>query len=69
LVLDLAVRWGHTKLIEYLLTLKWPFDTLKNSLKQAIERKNEAIIKMLKKAMAECKILNKKKFGCFSCFS
>ena len=65
-MLDVAVRWGHLKLVEYLLKLDWPAEYLKSGLKEALDGKNDTLIKMLKKAMIENKIKKKKK-AC-SCF-
>ena len=62
----MSVRWGHIKLVENLLKLEWSQDYLKNALKEALERKNEALIKMIKKTIAEKK--NKKKKSNCSCF-
>jgi len=69
-ILDVSVRWGHIKLIEYLLhVIQWPFDYLKEATKVALAGKNETIIKMLRKATNDCKKNAKKQDGCFSCFN
>jgi len=39
-ILDVSVRWGHIKLIEYLLKkVEWPLEYLKESTKIAISGK------------------------------
>jgi hypothetical protein len=66
-VLDAAVRWGHQKLVEFLLVnCKWPTDYLKSSLKEATELKNEKLTQMLKKAIIRER--NESKKNSCSCF-
>lgn len=58
-VLDTSIRWGHLKLVEYLLdNLKWPQDYLKSALKKAIDGKNEKMIQMVKKSIAQTRKTN-----------
>jgi hypothetical protein len=61
-VLDVSIRWGHVKLVEYLLTLKWDVEYLKNGVKEAEKRNNETIKKMLQISIKR----RKSKFSC--CF-
>lgn len=67
-VLDLSIRWGHVKLVEYLLSLNWPYEYLKEGLKLAVKGKNNIMIGLIRKAIADEKIRNKhkNKFSC--CF-
>lgn len=62
--LDVAIRWGHVRLVEYLITLPWSYQCLKNSFRISIERNNEIIIKLVKEALKNCKE-KKKGCGCF----
>ncbi len=66
-VLDVCVRFGHIKLVEYFLKLDWPVEYLKSGLKEALDLKHEILIKMLKKAIAENKIKHRKNYC--SCFN
>ncbi len=65
-ILDMSIRWGHVKIVEHLLKFEWPDTYLKSALKMAITSKNEYITKLVKKAIAENKIKNRKSYSC--CF-
>jgi hypothetical protein len=65
-VLDVSIRWGHVRLVDYLTTLKWPIAYLKSGLNEASTRNNIELIKYMKKAIAAHKLKNKSKYSC--CF-
>lgn len=65
-ILDAAVRWNHSKVVNYLLfdnefKLDWPKDYLKSALKIANSIDNKNLIKSLKKALS----MNNKSTFCF----
>jgi hypothetical protein len=64
-VLDAAVRWNHSKVVNYLLTenefkLDWPSEYIKTSIRIADSMGNKNLVKILKKAL-----LKQKPKGCF----
>ena len=64
-VLDAAVRWNHSKVVNYLLIenefkLTWPNEYIKTSIKIADSMGNSNLVKVLKKAL-----LKQKPKGCF----
>ena len=65
-VLDVSIRWGHIKLVEYLLNLEWPMPYLKSGLKEASLLKNPGLTNLMKKAISSHKLKHKSNYFC--CF-
>lgn len=65
-VLDVSIRWGHIKLVNYFIALEWPIAYLKSGLKEASFRNNIEMMKLIKKAIGLHKLKNKSKYNC--CF-